>query len=145
MGFGNAGVHLPHANAYPIAGQVREFVPASYPDEEPLVPHGMAVALTAPEAFRLTFEASPQRHLRAASLLAPDVPRDGPDALPAVLVELMRDIGIPNGIGEVGYDEADVPALVEGTMKQQRLLATCPVPVTDDDVASVLTRSLSLW
>jgi hypothetical protein len=30
-------------------------------------------------------------------------------------------------------------------MKQQRLLATCPVPVTDDDVASVLTRSLSLW
>ena len=63
MGFGNAGVHIPHANAYPIAGQVRDFRPAGYPGEEPLVPHGMAVALTAPEAFRFTFDALPERHL----------------------------------------------------------------------------------
>ena len=27
LGFGNAGVHIPHANAYPVAGQVREFHP----------------------------------------------------------------------------------------------------------------------
>ena len=27
MGFGNAGVHIPHANAYPIAGQVKDFHP----------------------------------------------------------------------------------------------------------------------
>jgi hydroxyacid-oxoacid transhydrogenase len=70
LGFGNAGVHIPHADAYPIAGRVREFRPAGYPDEEPLVPHGMAVALTAPEAFRFTFEACPERHVRAAQLLA---------------------------------------------------------------------------
>jgi alcohol dehydrogenase class IV len=145
MGFGNAGVHLPHANAYPIAGRVRDFVPAGYDVDEPLVPHGMAVALTAPEAFRFTFDASPQRHLQAASLLSSDGAGDGRDALPAVLVELMRDVGIPNGIGEVGYRERDVPDLVDGTMKQQRLLATCPLPVTEDDVAAVLTRSLSLW
>ena len=31
MGFGNAGVHIPHANAYPIAGRVRTFVPAATP------------------------------------------------------------------------------------------------------------------
>jgi hydroxyacid-oxoacid transhydrogenase len=103
----------------------------------------MAVALTAPEAFRFTFDASPERHLRAAALLGGD--GDGPDALPSVLVGLMRDVGIPNGVGDVGYTEADVPSLVEGTMKQQRLLATCPLPVTEDDVATVLTRSLALW
>ena len=34
LGFGNAGVHIPHANAYPIAGQVRDFHPADYPDDE---------------------------------------------------------------------------------------------------------------
>src|SRR6185437_13833985 len=66
LGFGNAGVHIPHANAYPIAGQVRDFRPAGYPDDEPLVPHGMAVSLTAPESFRFTFAAAPERHLRAA-------------------------------------------------------------------------------
>ena len=26
MGFGNAGVHIPHANAYPIAGRVRDYL-----------------------------------------------------------------------------------------------------------------------
>ena len=108
LGFGNAGVHIPHANAYPIAGQVQGFHPDGYPGEEPMVPHGMAVALTAPEAFRFTFGADPDRHVRAAELLAPGLDRGGDPAehLPAALLGLMRDIGIPNGIGEVGYTGA---------------------------------------
>jgi hydroxyacid-oxoacid transhydrogenase len=147
LGFGNAGVHIPHANAYPIAGRVRDFRPEGYPDEEPMVPHGMAVALTAPEAFRFTFEAHPERHLRAAELLDPSAgkPNDLAEFLPGVLMKLMRDIGIPNGIGGVGYTKADVPALAEGTMKQQRLLATSPRPVDEDHVAGILTRSIELW
>ncbi|HJR39622.1 MAG TPA: hydroxyacid-oxoacid transhydrogenase [Nocardioidaceae bacterium] len=147
MGFGNAGVHIPHANAYPIAGRVRGFHPEGYPAEEPMVPHGMAVALTAPEAFRFTFEASPERHLRAAALLDGEGSRagDGADLLPAVLTSLMRDIGLPNGIGAVGYAEADVDDLVAGTLKQQRLLATAPREATEDDLAGILRRSLELW
>jgi alcohol dehydrogenase class IV len=147
LGFGNAGVHIPHANAYPIAGQVRDFRPKGYPDEEPMVPHGMAVSLTAPEAFRFTFEAQPERHLRAAELLDPQArrPDDLAAHLPLVLLRLMRDIGIPDGLGAVGYTEADVPALAEGTMKQRRLLATAPRPVTPEDVTGILMRSISLY
>jgi len=147
MGFGNAGVHLPHANAYPIAGQVRDFHAQDYPAAEAMVPHGMSVALTAPEAFRFTFGSSPERHLRAAELLAPGGRRPSRDAefLPFVLMDLMKDIGIPNGIGAVGFRPGDVPELVEGTMKQQRLLATCPKPVTEDDIAGIFTRSMELW
>jgi alcohol dehydrogenase class IV len=147
MGFGNAGVHIPHANAYPIAGRVKDFRPKDYPPDEPMVPHGMSVALTAPEAFRFTFDASPERHLRAAALLDPRAERtdDPAEFLPTVLTALMRDIDIPNGIGAVGYGEDDVDGLVEGTMKQQRLLATAPKDVTEDDVAGIFRRSLSLW
>src|SRR5215212_4428505 len=147
LGFGNAGVHIPHANAYPIAGRVKDFRPDDYPADEPIVPHGMAVSLTAPEAFRFTFRARPERHLRAAELLAPglDRPNDDAEYLPAALTQLMRDIGIPNGIGGVGYDEGDVGDLVEGTMKQQRLLETAPRPVTEDDAAAILSRSVSNW
>jgi hydroxyacid-oxoacid transhydrogenase len=147
MGFGNAGVHIPHANAYPIAGQVKEFHPRDYPSAEPMVPHGMSVSLTAPEAFRFTFDSSPERHVRAAELLAPgaDRPSDLAEFLPGVLADLLRDIDIPNGIGAVGFGEGDVPDLVEGTMKQQRLLATCPKDVTEDDIARIFTRSLQLW
>ena len=147
MGFGNAGVHIPHANAYPIAGRVKDYHPAGYPGAEPMVPHGMSVSLTAPEAFRFTFQASPERHLRAASLLAPDLARtdDPAEQLPSALLALMRDIGIPNGIGGVGYGKSDVDDLVEGTMKQQRILAVAPREVTEDDVARIFIGSIELW
>lgn len=145
LGFGNAGVHIPHANAYPIAGRVRDFHPEGYPEEEPMVPHGMAVSLTAPEAFRWTFEAAPQRHLKAADLLHPGHSHEGRDALPAVLSELMSDIGIPNGLTEVGYVEGDIDDLVEGTMKQQRLLDTAPKTVREEDAAKILRGSLQIW
>ncbi len=147
MGFGNAGVHIPHANGYPIAGMVRDYRPEGYPQDEPMVPHGQSVSLTAPEAFRFSFDSAPERHLRAAELLDPgaDRAREPSEQLPSVLVALMRDIGIPNGIGGVGYSEDDVPDLVPGTMKQQRLLATCPRTPDEDDIAGILTRSVENW
>jgi alcohol dehydrogenase class IV len=147
LGFGNAGVHVPHACAYPVAGRVREFRPAGYPTDEPLVPHGMAVSLTAPEAFRLTFDADPARHLAAARLLAPGADLPGPerDHLPGVLAAVMRDVGMPSGLAAVGYGPGDVPALVEGALRQQRLLATAPLPVREPELTTVVERSLHLW
>ena len=149
LGFGNAGVHIPHSNAYPIAGRVREYRPAGYPEDEPIIPHGMAVSLTAPAAFGFTFEAAPERHLRAAHLLDPTLTTTaselGPDSLPDVLRTLMRDIGIPSGLAEVGYADRDVDDLVEGSLKQQRLLATAPREVTGEDLAGVFRGSMELW
>ena len=146
MGIGNSGVHIPHANAYPIAGMVKDFRPAGYPADEPIVPHGMSVSLTAPQAFRFTFGSAPERHLTAARLLDPASDAvDAPERLSAVLVDLMRDIGIPNGIGAVGYTEADVADLVPGTMKQQRLLSIAPRTPTEDEIADIFTRSIENW
>jgi hydroxyacid-oxoacid transhydrogenase len=147
MGFGNAGVHIPHACAYPIAGRVRDYRPAGYPQEEPMVPHGQAVSLTAPAAFRYTFPTDPERHVRAARLLAPELPvQDDPrDQLPAALVALMRDIGVPSGIAAVGYTAADVDDLVDGTLKQQRLLTVAPRTVEAADLAHIFTDSLENW
>ena len=147
MGFGNSGVHIPHANAYPIAGMVKDYRPAGYPQDEPMVPHGQSVSLTAPEAFRFSFDSAPERHLTAARLMDPSAATHSApsEQLPSLLISLMRDIGIPNGIGGVGYTEADVPDLVPGTMKQTRLLATCPKTPTEDDIAGILTRSVENW
>ncbi|HHU09645.1 MAG TPA: iron-containing alcohol dehydrogenase [Intrasporangiaceae bacterium] len=142
LGFGNAGVHIPHANAYPIAGNVRDFRPAGYPAGEALVPHGMAVALTAPAAFELTYAGAPKRHDRLAALLAGrDVPA-GPDALPDVIRALMADLSVPMGLREVGYTADDIDVLVDGALRQQRLLATAPLDVGAADLVAVFRASL---
>lgn len=149
LGFGNAGVHIPHANAYPIAGRARDFHAPGYPGEGPLVPHGMAVSLTAPEAFRFTYAASPERHLRAAALLDPGHlhhHRDhGAEALPAVVTALIHDVGMPNGLSAVGFVESDVPDLVVGATQQQRLLATAPRTPGAEDLESIFVGSFRLW
>jgi hydroxyacid-oxoacid transhydrogenase len=139
MGFGNAGVHVPHANAYPIAGRVRAYRPPDYPQDEPLIPHGMAVALTAPAAFRTTYAASPQRHERAAQLLGGG---QGADALPHILRDIMTQVGMPSGLAEVGYTVDDIPDLVAGTRAQQRLLALAPLELSDEDLAAIFEESL---
>lgn len=145
MGFGNAGVHIPHACAYPIAGRVREFVAADYPSAEPMVPHGMAVVLTAPAAFRRTFASNPDRHLWAAHALdsATDALEES-ERLPEAVRRLMHDTGMPNGLAALGYTEADIGALVDGTLQQQRLLTMAPIDVDADLLAEVFAESLTL-
>jgi alcohol dehydrogenase class IV len=141
MGFGNAGVHVPHANAYPIAGLVRDFRPSGYPDGERLVPHGMAVSLTAPAAFELTYRSDPDRHDRLAALLG-GAGAGGPTALADQVRALMADLEVPARLGDVGYDAGDVESLVEGSLRQQRLLATAPLDVGADELRSVFRASL---
>jgi hydroxyacid-oxoacid transhydrogenase len=147
MGFGNAGCHIPHACAYPIAGRVRTYRPPDYPQAEPIVPHGESVSLTAPAAFRFTFPTDPERHLRAAELLDPRSSEigDARERLPRTIVSLMRDIGIPNGTGAVGYTDADIPDLVEGALKQQRILAMAPRDVMAEDLEAIFRDSMSNW
>ena len=146
VGFGSAGVHIPHACAYPIAALKHAYRPAGYPDDHPFVPHGHSVIVTAPAAFRFTYEAAPERHHRVAELLAGGRISDpGPDTLPDVLRELMRDVGAPNGIAALGYTEDDVPALIEGALKQQRLLVGSPREVAAGDLGHILNASMTNW
>jgi alcohol dehydrogenase class IV len=149
IGFGNAGVHVPHAIAYPIAGLVKNFSPPDYPKEEPIIPHGLSVVITAPSTFRWTYPTNPERHLQAAELLGGDVngltEAEMREALPRTLMSLMRDTGIVNGLNELGYGESDVPALVDGTLKQQRLLVNCPRAVGAEELTNVIEHSFEYW
>jgi hydroxyacid-oxoacid transhydrogenase len=149
LAFGNAGVHLPHGMSYSIAGLVREFQPAGYPQDEPLVPHGMAVIVNAPAVFRYTANACPQRHLEGAALLGADTrgasDEDAGEVLAQKLIELMRATHMPNGVGGVGYGKADIPALAQGAWLQQRLVKNSPKPTSKDDLALIYEGALSYW
>lgn len=149
VGFGNSGVHLCHGMSYPVSGRVKEFCPDGYPQDEPLVPHGMSVVLNAPAVFRWTSQANPERHLRMASALGADVrnadPSDAGELLAERVIELMRATGMPNGLSAIGYGEDDVDALVAGTLPQHRVTKISPREVDADALKVLFQNSMVLW
>jgi len=149
MGFGNAGVHLPHGMSYPVSGMVKNYVPEGYPPDRPLVPHGMAVVLNAPAVFRFTARVNPERHLYAARLMGADTtaarPEDAGDLLARTIAVLMRRTGMPNGLSAVGYTPDDVEGLVEGTLPQHRVTKLSPRPAGPGELRQLFLDSMVLW
>jgi hydroxyacid-oxoacid transhydrogenase len=149
MGFANAGVHIPHAMGYPIAGNVRAFHPPGYPRKKPLVPHGMSTCLGAPASFQFTAHAKPARHKQVAEWMGVRAGNSSAEsaggALREAFIEFMQSIGMPNGLAAIGYTPADIPALVEGTLKQKRLIALSPQAVTRQAVEKMIEQSLVVW
>jgi alcohol dehydrogenase class IV len=125
IAFGNAGVHVPHAMAYAIGGHKH-------------VPHGFAVAVNAPAAFRFLAETSPERHDEAAALL-------GADDLANAMAALMRDVGAPNGAGGVGYAPDDIPRLVASAAPQRRLLDNAPAAVAEAELETLFRDAMTIW
>jgi len=149
IGFGNAGVHLPHGMSYPVSGMRHEYVVEGYPADRPLIPHGMAVTLNAPAVFRFTAQANPERHLYAAGLMGVDVtdaaPEDAGDLLADAIIDLMKQTYMPNGLSAVGYDLEDVDALVAGTLPQHRVTKLSPRPAGAEELRQLFMDSMTLW
>ena len=149
VGFGNAGVHLPHGMSYPVSGMVRAYRPKGYPDAHPIVPHGMSVALSAPAVFRYTAPANPERHLHAAKLMGADVsgasPEDAGDLLADAIVALLREIDMPNGLAAIGYSPGDVDDLAAGTLPQHRVTKLAPRPTVEAELRRLFLDSMILW
>ncbi len=151
MGFGNAGVHLCHGMSYPVSGMVRDYRPGGFVTDHAIVPHGISVCLNAPAVFRFTGPGCPDRHLKAAEMLGADVSAvDNPDSdagpfLADRIVALMKQLEMPNGLSAVGYTEADIPALVEGTLPQHRVTKLSPRPADKEDLAAMFRDALHAW
>jgi hydroxyacid-oxoacid transhydrogenase len=149
IGFGNGGVHLAHGMSYPVSGMVHDYVPEGYPPGHPLVPHGMAVVLNAPAVFRFTAPANPEGHLYAAKLMGKDIsgvsPDDAGEVLSSAIIEIMRKVGMPNGLSAVGYGPDDVDKLVEGTLPQHRVTKLSPRPASAEDLKQLFLDSMKLW
>jgi hydroxyacid-oxoacid transhydrogenase len=149
VGFGNAGVHLPHGMSYPISGLARDYVTAGYPAQHPMIPHGMSVILTAPAVFRFTAAANPERHLDAARLMGVNVSEaraeDAGDLLAGAIITLLRKTAMPNGLKAVGFGPEDVDQLVAGTLPQHRVTKLSPRAANADDLKQLFLDSMTLW
>jgi len=149
IGFGNAGLHLPHGMSYAVSGLVRDYRAPGYLVGHPLVPHGVSVILNAPAAFRFTAPARPERHLRAAEILGANVtgarPEDAGKILADRIVGFMQDLRLPNGLRGLGYQSSDIPALVQGTLPQHRVTKLSPRPFEPEDLAGIFSDAMAAW
>jgi hydroxyacid-oxoacid transhydrogenase len=149
VGFGNAGVHLPHGMSYPVSGNVKSYCAPGYTTDHPLVPHGVSVILNAPAVFRFTASADPGRHLQAAEALGADVSRARAEDAGKILADriswFMRRLNTPNGLRAIGYSSSDIPALVEGTLPQHRVTKLSPRPATPDELAALFEDAMVGW
>jgi hydroxyacid-oxoacid transhydrogenase len=149
IGFGNAGVHLPHGMSYPVSGMVRDYVPPGYSPDHPIVPHGMSVILHAPAVFRWTAPTNPALHLQAAQLMGVETrgaaPEDAGEILAGAIIDIMRKTGMPNGLKAIGFSEADVDKLVEGTLPQHRVTKLAPKPASAADLRQLFLDSMICW
>lgn len=149
IGFGNAGVHLPHGMSYPVAGMVKSFRPAGYDVNHPIVPHGISVILHTPAVCRFTAPASPLRHLTAAKALGADIRNADADDAGAILadrvIHFMRALEMPNGLAAIGYNAADIPALVAGTLPQHRVTKLSPIAAEEPELTRLFEQSMVIW
>ena len=149
VGFGNAGVHLPHGMSYPVSGNVKSYLTGGYVTDHPLVPHGFSVILNAPAVFRYTASARPERHLQAAEALGVDVSRvragDAGKILADRITWFMQRLKTPNGLREVGYTTSDIPALVEGTLPQHRVTKLSPRVAGPEELGRLFEEAMTAW
>jgi len=149
VGFGNAGVHLPHGMSYPVSGNVKSYCAPGYVTDHPLVPHGVSVILNAPAVFRYTGQADPGRHLQAAEALGADVSTARAADAGKILADrirwFMQRLGTPNGLRAIGYSSSDIPALVEGTLPQHRVTKLSPRPAGPDELAALFEDAMVAW
>lgn len=149
IGFGNAGVHVPHAMGYPVAGLAKSFQPAGYRVSHPLVPHGISVIVHTPAVVRGLGKQTPHETKRALGVLGGDlgmaIEVGAEEALAVRIIEFMRELDMPNGLRALGLDESHIPALVAGTMQQQRLLKLAPAAVGETEISELFKNSFRLW
>ena len=149
IGFGNAGVHLPHGMSYPVAGMVKSFEPAGYQVDHPIVPHGMSVILNTPAVVRFTAPSDPRRHLRAAAALGADTADAPPEAAGEILADrvmhFMKLTDMPNGLSAVGYTADDIPALVKGTLPQHQVTKLSPIEAGELELTKLFEASMQVW
>ena len=149
MAFGNSGTHLPHAMSYGVTHLMDNITTDGYEVASPFIPHGISVAVSAPAIFRYLADAQPQRHLEAAGFLgAGDIdasPEEAGEVVAGRIIELMKDTGVPNGIGGVGFSAGDAKALASSSFRQKRAIANAPRVASLTEMETIYESAVSYW
>lgn len=129
MAFGTSGVCGGHAAAYAFAVKYR-------------CAHGVSCALALPYVMEFNAPAcipALAKVAQAAGAADPDPERAAFEAVAAVR-RLIRELGLPLSLKEIGVEKEKIPALARDMLKSTRVLARNPRPITEKDAEELFTR-----
>ncbi|MEZ5535093.1 MAG: hydroxyacid-oxoacid transhydrogenase [Thiolinea sp.] len=149
MAFGNSGTHLAHAMSYGVTHLMHDITTRDYAIASPFIPHGISVVVNAPSIFRYLSEGAPERHLEAAGFMGMNTSgasaEDSGELVAGKLVQLMRATGMPNGLRDLEFTEADAQALAESSIRQTRAINNAPRVADLADMKQIYTESMQYW
>jgi alcohol dehydrogenase len=131
----NAGTGAVHALAYPLGGKHR-------------IPHGVSNSLMFPYVAEYNVMADLPKFSALARALGEKVdgltPRDAALCFVNSVKALVRDVGLPTTLTEVGISPSELPHLVDVAVRQTRLLSNNPRTLTRGDIDTIYRKALGL-
>lgn len=149
MAFGNSGTHLAHAMSYGVTHLMHDITTRDYAVKSPFIPHGISVVVNAPAIFRYLSEGAPERHLEALGFMGADIAgaqaEDSGDLVAEQIIHLMKATGMPNGLLDLEFTEADAGALAESSIRQTRAINNAPRIADLADMKQIYKESMQHW
>ena len=126
MAFANSGLGLVHGLVHPIGARFG-------------VPHGMACGRLLPLVMRYNQPAAEEKMAQVGRALTRRPEAEAQDAADAV-ESLLRDLGVPAGIGDVGVPADQIPSLARDGLLAGAV-RTNPRPVTEQEALALLEEA----
>ena len=130
--FANAPVAAVHALAYPIGGIFH-------------VAHGLSNSLVLPHVLRFNAEVCAEQYAELAGIIVPHAEGSAEaksEALAVAMQQFATITGLPRTLRQVGIVQNDLDLLSDDAMKQIRLLANNPRPLTRQDAFAIYRQAL---
>jgi alcohol dehydrogenase class IV len=128
LAFFNAGVAGVHALAYPLGGQFH-------------IPHGESNAVLLPYVMGYIRKSCTKRMADILNALGGNSSFLSEEEASYRCVEelerIVRDVGIPRTLGGFNIPESALESLTKDAVRQKRLLARSPLPLSEDDIRTI--------
>lgn len=122
-----------HALSYPLGGRYR-------------IPHGLSNAILLPWVMEFNRDAVVEKYAEVAGAMGIPPGSDAEETSKKTvegIFSLVRSLGIPSTLRELGVGTNDLDEIVAAAMKVTRLLDNNPKPVSPEDARSIYRKLLS--